>query len=146
MARWQKVMPSRYGATGLITWPQALAEAACERKAALQKVKLVPRFWLGEWAREFRTQLNFANKLLNRFGLAPVRAAWEGERGKRISSLGSDILVGLVRREAEKAELVKEHGRAALELPEPIPMPDLPPRGVPFVSGKSIVEQLRELE
>jgi hypothetical protein len=147
-AKWGKDLPSAF-TPEKITWPQYLAEKACERKAGKQGVKLVPRFWQdkeGVWAKEYKTQLVFANRLLKQFPPELVLKAFVSEAGAFYTTLGSDKFVKVVRGEARKAELAA----AAVSSVEParaeVVEPSLPAFSPPFISRRSVADRLRDLE
>jgi hypothetical protein len=141
--KWPRSYKSAFGPEP-VSFPQLLAEQACQRKAALRKEKLAPRFWLGSWAKEFRAQLMMAYRVLKAVPEAAVRAAWNSTEGRKCTSLGSEYFRGLAQREAKRQSSARERGPV---LPEPLEViPSLPPAGVPFIAHKSVVERLREIE
>ncbi len=130
-------------AGGWISAAQRLAEIACERKASSQNEVLVPLFWQHDiWAKQFRQQINHANRLIKEFSMAAVLAALRRPDARRVYSLGAPFFKPLV--EAEQHKLILQEKRI-----DNAPTPEAgniaePPRPVTRV-GRSLRDKLNEL-
>jgi hypothetical protein len=136
---------SRY-ADSWVSPRQWVAETMVERRAASQGVKLAPRFWQGEeWGKEYKAQLALAGRLLKKYPVPAVLSALSSPAGRKFFSAASGGFVALVRAEASRLNAVAAH---ALKVPSRTPPAPsgLPAFSPPFVSHKSVVDRLREME
>jgi hypothetical protein len=80
---------SKYGAEGLITAAQFLAEEICQRIAKKENKVLGYRFWQKpEWKKIFQRQIVAANALLKEKDCLQIMSFLRSSKGKWILSLG----------------------------------------------------------
>lgn len=77
----------------------------CERIARKNKEGIGQKFWETErWIKEFKTQLNFANKLLKLYSVESIAKVLNTKNGLKIYSLGARWIYDEIERENNKRE------------------------------------------
>ncbi len=139
---WEKVWKSKFK-EDFVTLPAYLAELACERKAAHERIKLMPRFWQDEkWAKEFKAQMIHANKVLKQYPEVAVIEAFKAN--PKCYSLSAGWFLQAVRLKANQQKVIQNLVTTSPEPPSCFP--GLPEAASAFVGKTSLADKLREVE
>lgn len=135
---------SKYSNNKRVTAAQYITELVCENYAIKNKKDLHYKFWLNkEWSKYYRSQIGFANKLLEKYTDVDIISALKSQYGKNIYSLRAPHLPPII----EQMRVIRENqSTKACKNSTANITRSAASGGLKNISNKNMIDKLKELE